>query len=299
MRIRLSEKGPEVSRIALGMMRLRDLGLSPSGIVELVEESLEAGVTTFDFADIYGGYTCEETFGDALSLSPSLRGGMQIVTKFGIVLPSPGNPGGIKHYDTSREHISRSVESSLRKLRTGHIDLLLIHRPDPLMDIEEVGAAFEELRGSGKVLHFGVSNFTPAQYELLSERLPVPLVTNQVECSVLHLEPFEDGVIDSCVRHGIRPMAWSPLAGGELFTGKDDRSARVRGALERARAARGAKTIDMVALAWLLGHPAGIVPVLGTGRIERIRDAVEAARIELSREEWFGIWSASSGTGVP
>lgn len=205
----------------------------------------------------------------------------------------------IKHYDTSRAHIIASVENSLTNLHTDYIDLLLIHRPDPLMDADETAAALMDLHESGKVLHFGVSNFTPAQFDLLSSRLDLPLVTNQIEFSVLHLQALEDGTMDQCQRLRVAPMAWSPLGGGRLFREKSERVQRLHQALEAVGEALGGLVLDQVALAWILAHPARVVPVLGTGQAERIRRAVAAENVRLSREQWFTIWSASTGVEVP
>lgn len=300
MRIKLEEKGPEISRITLGMMRLAEWNLSVEERRSWIERALELGLTTFDHADIYGDYTCEELFGEALSEMPSARQGMQLVTKCGIRLVSKRNPGcTIKHYDTSDAHIVASVENSLRRLRTDYIDILLIHRPDPLMDVDEVARAFESLRESGKVFFFGVSNFSVSQFELLQSVLPFPLVTNQVECSVLETKPFDDGTFDLCRRQGIAPMAWSPLGGGALFSGRAKRIARVRAQLRAMCDALGIGSIDRLALAWLMNHPAGIIPVIGTGRMGRVKNALEAMKIQLAREDWFRILMASVGRDVP
>ena len=299
-RSRLQENGPEVSRIAAGLWRLSGWNLSASALCEWIEDAVELGVTTFDHADIYGDYTCERIFGEALAQMPSIRQDIQLVTKCGIQLVSKNNPGvTFKHYDTSREHILRSVGNSLERLRTDYIDLLLIHRPDPLMDVGEVAEAFTELRESGKVRFFGVSNFNTSQFEMLQSRLSFPLVTNQVEISVLHTEPIDDGTLDSCAGRGISPMAWSPLGGGALFTGNSEQIIRVRGELESACRRVGIGSIDTLALAWLLRHPAGIVPVIGTHSPERMKNAVAAADVELPREDWFRILRASKGTDVP
>jgi len=184
--IDLTEGGPRFSRMALGFWRLAEWSLSAAELLDLVHSNLDLGITTFDHADVYGDYTCEERFGRALSLEPGLRGSMQLVTKCGIKLMSTNRPQhALKHYDTGREHIIASAENSLRVLGTDYIDLLLIHRPDVLMDPEEVAEAFAALRQSGKVLSFGVSNFSPSQFDLLASRLAFPLVTNQIEISVL------------------------------------------------------------------------------------------------------------------
>ena len=300
MRISLHAGGPEVSRIALGMMRLGSWGLSASQIRGLIERSIELDVTTFDHADIYGDYSCEALFGKALGGASSLREKIQLVTKCGIELVSDSNPGcAIKHYDTSERHIISSVERSLERLRTDYIDLLLIHRPDPLMQADEVVSAFNSLRDSGKVRFFGVSNFRPAGFELLESRLPFPLVTNQIECSVLETGPIDDGTLDLCQKRGIAPMAWSPLKGGALFGGRATQAHRVREELQAICEVNGIETIDRLAIAWLLRHPARIVPVLGTGKVEHIENAREALELALSREDWFRILRASRGRDVP
>jgi predicted oxidoreductase len=298
--IDLSPEGPRCSRIALGLWRLSSWGLSDRQLLDLIHASLDLGVTTFDHADIYGDYTCEQLFGRALALSPALRERMQLVTKCGIKLVSANRPQHtVHHYDTSRQHILASVENSLHMLRTDRIDLLLIHRPDPLLDPGAVAEAFGQLRQSGKVLHFGVSNFTPSQFDLLASRLDFPLVTNQVELSVMNMQVLHDGTVDHCYRLGISPMAWSPLGGGHLLRDDSQQALRLRRALRTVGQSLGDASIDQVALAWILAHPARIVPILGTGQLERIQKAVKAAAIELTREQWFSIWRASTGHEVP
>jgi len=294
----LSPRGPRVSRLVQGFWRLARWELSPAALVDLVEECLELGITTMDHAAVYGGYSAEQRFGEALALRPELRERMQIVSKCGIRMVHERRPEHrVTHYDTGRAHVLASVEDSLRQLRTDHLDLLLIHRPDPLMDADEVAAAFDELRRAGKVLHFGVSNFTPPQLELLLSRVP-DLATNQIEVSATELSAFGDGRLDQLQRLRLRPMAWSPLGGGSLF-GDGERAQRVRAALEAVGGDLGGAPADQVALAWLLAHPSGMVPVLGTGKRDRIRSAAAAAGLRLTREQWFSIWIASTGTGVP
>ena len=298
--IEMAKGGPFLSRMALGLWRLADWGLDDGQLLDLIRASLELGLTTFDHADIYGDYACEQLFGRALGQDPSLRERMQLVTKCGIKLVSARRPEhGLKHYDTSRAHIIASAENSLRMLGTDRIDLLLIHRPDPLMDADEIAAAFTALRDAGKVLHFGVSNFTPSQFELLASRLHFPLVTNQVELSPMNMEVLHDGTIDQCQRLGISPMAWSPLAGGRLFQDEAAQAGSLHSTLTTIGAQLGGATVDQVALAWILRHPARIIPVLGTGKIERVRSAAGAEALELTREQWFSIWSASAGGPVP
>ena len=298
-RIQLADSGPEISRLALGLWRLDGWGLGAEGTLALIEAALDAGITTFDHADIYGDHTCEGLFGRALARRPELRDRMELVTKCGIQLVSGRRPGrSLKHYDTSRRHILESVETSLRELRTDRVELLLLHRPDPLLDPDEVGAAFEELRDAGKVLHFGVSNFSAPQLEALAARLPVPLVTNQIEISPLALGAWRDGTLDQCQRLRLAPMAWSPLAGGRLFHGEDERAKRVRWMLGELAAELDAAP-DQVALAWLLAHPAGIVPILGSGKVDRLRAGAAACDLALDRQRWFRLWTASTGEDVP
>jgi predicted oxidoreductase len=298
--IPLSQAGPEVSRLALGLWRLADWDLDDAGLLDLIHAALDLGISTFDHADIYGGYRCEELFGRALALEPSLRRRMQIVTKCGIKLISERRPAHrIKHYDTGKAHILASVDNSLRALGTDYVNLLLIHRPDPLMDADEVAEAFHELRSSGRVLHFGVSNFLPWQFDLLASRLDFPLVTNQLEISVLHMEALHDGTVDQCQRLGISPMAWSPLGGGRLFGSESDRAVHVRKALRAVGDDLGEASLDQVALAWLLRHPSRIVPVLGTGNVEHLHRSAAAAGLSLDRQQWFTIWAASAGHEVP
>jgi predicted oxidoreductase len=298
--IDLASGGPQFSRLALGLWRLASWNLGDDELLGLIQASLDLGITTFDHADIYGNYTCESLFGRALALSPALRERMQLVTKCGIKLVSGNRPDTtFHHYDTSRAHIVASAENSLRMLRTDYLDLLLIHRPDPLMGVDEIAEAFTALRQSGKVLYFGVSNFTTWQVDLLASRLGFPLVTNQVEVSVLHMDTLHDGTLDQCQRLGIAPMAWSPLGGGRLFHAEDERVARVRQTLAAVGQELSGATVDQVALAWLLRHPARIVPVLGSGKIEHVRSAAGAETLSLSRAQWFKIWTASMGHEVP
>jgi predicted oxidoreductase len=299
-RITISKEGPQFSRIALGFWRLNEWKMNTGQTLDLVEKAIELGITTFDHADIYGGYTCEEMFGKALSEKPSLREKMEIVTKCGICLVSKNRPENQLHgYDTSKKHILQSAETSLKNLSTDYLDVLLIHRPDPLMNAAEIAEAFSMLRESGKVKHFGVSNFSPAQFALLQSRLDFPLVTNQVEVSVLKMDTLHDGTLDQCQQLKISPMAWSPFGGGELFWGNSERIIRLRNELQKIGEELGNVSIDQVALAWLLMHPAKIIPVLGTGNIARIKSAAESLKIELSRDQWFRIWTASAGVEVP
>jgi predicted oxidoreductase len=298
--IDLCQGGLRCSRIVHGLWRLADWDKSEAEVRDLLACCLELGITTFDHADIYGDYTCESLFGRALAASGIDRSTIQLVTKCGIKLVSPNRPAHqVKCYDTRAAHIIASAENSLRNLQVDYIDLLLIHRPDPLTDPMEVNEAFVTLRDSGKVRHFGVSNFLPSQFEMLASKLDVPLITNQIEYSVMHLDAHADGSLDLCQRLDLRPMAWSPMGGGRLFQEDSDQVRRLREVLGRIGRDAGGASMDQVALAWMLMHPAQFVPVLGTGRISRIRKAVDALELELSHDQWFEIWCASTGHDVP
>lgn len=289
----------ELSRLVFGVWRLGDWQLSTDEIQGLIEQNIDLGMSSFDHADIYGDYTCEELFGRALAQSPELRDKMKIITKCGIKLISKNRPDHkIKYYDTSRDHIIASAEQSLKNLHTDHIDLLLLHRPDPLTDPEEVADAFRKLKSEGKVLHFGVSNFSSMQFDMLNSYLDEPLITNQVEISALCLDQFKNGTIEHSQLHNVYPMAWSPLGGGSVFTGQDVQAIRVREVLTRWSEEKG-KGMDQLLFAWLIRHPAKIIPILGTGKIERVEKAIESLQIEMSRQEWFELWQASEGEEVP
>jgi predicted oxidoreductase len=289
-----------LSRIVQGFMRLSEWNMTKEERLNFIEQCIDIGITSFDHADIYGGYTCEELFGEALALKPELREKIQLITKCGIKLISPNRPEHrVKHYDTSKKHIIKSVDNSLKNLRTDYIDLLLIHRPDPFMNPEEVAEAFDTLYTQGKVRNFGVSNFTPSQFNMLSSYLKMPLVTNQIEISVMQYENFQNGTIDLCLEKRIPPLAWSPLAGGKVFTSDDEKSVRLRNTLEKIAKELNVDGIDKVMYAWLLNHPAKIIPIVGSGKINRVKRAVESIDIRLDKQQWFEILEASRGIRVP
>ena len=288
------------SRIVHGHWRLRDWKLSKQELLKLTGQAMELGITTFDHADIYGDFSCEKLFGDAMTLKRELRNEIQIITKCGIQPVSakfPGRKTGI--YDYSKKHIIRSVENSLVNFRTDYIDLLLLHRPSPLLDPVEVAEAFRELKQNGKVLYFGVSNFTPGQFEMLQSFLDDKLVTNQVEISPFCLEHFENGNMDFFLKEQIKPMAWSPLGGGKTGRPKTEKEQRIVNILTEVARELKEDSIDKVAYAWLLKHPASVIPIAGTGKIERLKLAVEALDIEMSLEQWFKIYTASTGEKLP
>ena len=290
--------GPKLSTLSAGMWRLHEWNISTSELIRFIEECIEAGVTTFDHADIYGDYGNEALFGKAIRDQPGLLEKIEIVTKCGICLPAPGKPDyTLQHYNTSEEHIRSSVEQSLKNLNAERIDLLLIHRPDPLMDASEMANTFMKLIYEEKIRHVGVSNFTPSQFTLLQSAMDEPLVTNQVECSVLHTNPLFDGTFDQAQKYNTSPMIWSPLAGGALFNGHGDAAQRVRRMLLELAEKYNAP-IDQLALAWLMALPCNPFPVLGTGKIERVRSAADALSIELEKQDWFRILEASRGHPV-
>jgi len=298
----LHPQGPEVSRLVWGLMLILESeeGRDPQRLAGMIAACLELGITTFDHADIYGGYRVEAHFGAALKAWGGDRSRLQLVTKCDLMLVTEGRPQHrIKHYDTSRAHILASVDQSLSNFGTDYIDLLLIHRPDPLLDADEVAAALESVCSAGKVRYIGVSNHTPSQLELLQSRLNRPLVTNQIKLSVLHMEALHDGTLDQAQRLRISPMAWSPLGGISLFRGHSEREQRVRAALQAVAEEIGGVDIGQVALAWLLRHPTRPVPILGTGKVERLHNFARATEITLDRQHWFSLWEASQGHQVP
>jgi len=295
-RILIAPQGPTFSRLVMGYWRLMEWNYAARDLIGFIEQHLELGVTTVDHADIYGDYQCEAAFGEALRLAPHLREKMEIVTKCGIATTAkPEN--AIGHYITDRAHIIHSAENSLRLLNTDVLDLLLIHRPDPLMDADEIAEAFLALHKSGKVRHFGVSNFTPAQFSLLQSRLPFTLATNQVEISPVHQPLLLDGTLDLLQQLRIRPMAWSCLGGGRLFS--DERYAPLRAELQQVAEETGAETPEQVVYAWVMRLPSRPLPIIGSGKIERVKSAVGALSLELSRQQWFRIRKAALGYDVP
>ena len=295
-RVELCLDGPRLSPIVAGAWRMADWGWDAQARLRWIEQCIELGVTSFDHADLYGGYSVEALFGEALALAPGSRKRMQIVSKCGIRLACDARPENrIKHYDTSATHIARSVENSLRALRTDHLDLLLIHRPDPLMEADEVAGAFAALKSSGKVRAFGVSNFTPAQFELLNSRHA--LATNQIELHPLHLAPLTDGTLDQCQRLRLRPMIWSPLAGGALLSRQDEAGRHVQAALGTL-AQRHGTSLATIAFAWLLRHPSRPLPVTGSRRIGALQEAVAALQLRLEPQEWTDVWQAARGREV-
>ena len=294
-KIRLSDS-LEISRLVHGHWRLAEWNMPAKDILRLLEELIDMGITTFDHADIYGDYTCEKLFGDALNKNNPLREKIQIVTKCGIKLMSGRYPDRrIKSYDYSYGHILFSVENSLRNFRTDRLDLLLFHRPAPFFDPGEVARAMDHLFTSGKVLNFGVSNFTPMQFDMLQKHTGLKLITNQVEISPYCLEHFDNGNIDFFLKENIPPMAWSPLAGGKIFIPADEQCVRLLDEIRLIAGELGANALEEVIYAWLMKHPARIIPVIGSGKIDRIKHAVHSLELEITHEQWYRIYNASRG----
>ena len=315
-------EGLATSRIGYGCMHLsRAWDASPITADErrnaqrLVETALAHGITLFDHADIYARGKSEQVFGDVLRASPGLRAKMVLQSKCGIRFADdpPGTPG---RYDFSRTHIVASVEGSLARLGVEHLDVLLLHRPDALVEPEDVAQAFDALYASGKVRHFGVSNHTPGQIDLLRRHVRQPLVANQVEISLLHLPLIDEGVVanttghayasaagtlDHARLHDIRVQAWSPLAGGKLATTSEfsDPVIRETSTLLRQLAEAKGVTPEAIQIAWLLRHPAGLQPIVGTTDPVRLVACAAADTVQLSREEWYALFTAARGGRVP
>ncbi len=286
----LHPQGPEFSRIVAGVWHWASEEINQ----QMIQAALDEDITTFDHADIYGGYSIEELFGNVLRRNPELRHRMELITKCGIKLISTARAThSIKHYDTSYEHIIASVERSLQNFGTDYIDLLLIHRPDPLMNGEEVAEAFDELERSGKVQYFGVSNFTCKQFEMLQSFLPMSLVTNQVEISLFKHESIFNGVVDSLTKQRVSPMAWSPLGSGKFFQGDSEIVKNLSALCEKYSATSGE-----LLYAWLLAHPAGIFPITGTTKPERLKEARHSLSIQLDKQDWFAMLKLVTGYDV-
>ena len=261
----------------------------------IINQCLEIGLTEFDHADIYGHYTTESDFGNALKNNSSLRGKMQLITKTGIQMLTPNRPQhAIKSYNTSAKHIKESVETSLKNLHTDYIDTLLIHRPDILLNPIEVAECIASLKKEGKIKNFGVSNFTNSQVELLAKHTSIE--HHQVEISVTNLCSFNDGTLDQCQLKNISAQAWSPWGNG-LFTDKTEKNIRILSTAEKL-ANQYETGVNEILLAFLYAHPASIVPVIGTTQFERIKQAKTAMQINLAREDFYKLWCASTGTEV-
>ena len=301
----------QTTRLAYGCMRVAGVMDRTRFTPELeargraaILAAYEAGYTHFDHADIYGNGLCEEVFGRVLREVSGMRDRVVIATKCGIRWAGDPTPDAPHRWDFSRSHIVWSCEQSLRRLGIECIDLYMLHRPDYLMQPEDIAAAFEQLHAQGKLRTFGISNFRPSQVALLKAFLPMPLVAHQVEIHPGRLDVFEDGTLDQCIETGMTPVSWSPIGrglygeGGVPDAGASDGVHALLATLDRIAAAHGV-TRTVLTLAWLLRHPAGIVPLVGSINPERIRDAVRADALKLTREEWYTILTAARMTGLP
>jgi predicted oxidoreductase len=311
--LRIPRTDLDVSRIAYGCMQLSrawdDTAVTATEIsstIKLVEIALEQGVALFDHADIYARGKSELLFGEVMRQSPGLRDRIVLQSKCGIRFADTPQPGMPARYDFSREHLLESVEGILRRSGTDRLDLLMLHRPDPLMRPEEVASAFDALHRSGKVRYFGVSNHSASQISLLQKYVDQPLVVNQIEVSLLHHYPISEailanqlggdpvnvaGLLDYCREHEILVQAWSPLAGGKL----SGEAATLVAELAKIKGT----SPEAILLAWLMKHPAPIQPIIGTTNPQRLVACCEADGVELSREEWYGLLAAVRGVGVP
>lgn len=299
-RVKLAAQGPEFSRMVYGTWRLLSTKPTAQEINRRLHTCLELGITTIDTAEIYGLYEVEQALGAALALSPGLRDQLEIVTKAGIYVPCAYHPERrTAHYNATGPRLIKSLEKSLRLLGTDHIDLFLVHRPDWLTRAEETAAGLNELLRSGKIRSAGVSNYSVSQFDLLNAHLAQPLVTNQIEFHLLHMEPIHDGTLHQCERLGVLPMAWSPLAGGKLFDPANPAAPRLAAAAQAMASRYNGATLEQLAYAWILAHPSRPLPVIGTNKPERLQSAAQADALVLEREDWYALWEAAQGRRIP
>lgn len=287
----------QLSPIIAGVMNwgVWDKNLNTNEFTHLINLFIENGITTFDHADIYGGYTTEASFGKALSESKIDRKKIQLITKCGIQYVSENRPNNsIKHYEYSKDYIIWSAENSLKNLQTDYLDVFLLHRPSPLMQADEIAEAVSKLKADGKILSFGVSNFTSSQTELLRQKTEISF--NQVQFSATHHEAMLDGSFDYMQIHNIKPMAWNPL--GTVFRENTDQTFRFRQLLAKL-VEKYHMGSDIILLAWIMQHPAGISPVAGTVNSGRIQQLMKAKSLVLDKQDWFAIWTESMGNRVP
>ena len=270
-----------------------DKNLSPKEMENMIQICIENKITTFDHADIYGDYTTEADFGKAFKASKISREKLQLITKCGIQLVTESRNNKIKHYDYSKDYIIWSVEESLKKLKTDYVDVFLLHRPSPLMQADEIAEAVEKLKSEGKILDFGLSNFTSSQTELIRQKTEVSY--NQVQFSATHFEPMVDGSLDYMQTHEIRPLSWNPL--GTVFR-EDTKKTRRLKKLFSTLLEKYHLGADTLLLAWILKHPAAVIPIAGTVNVARIQSLVKAAELEMDKEDWFAIWTESMGDDV-
>lgn len=283
------------SPIIIGTMRWGIWGANHSkkDVQKLIETALKEDLTTFDHADLYGDYTTEKLFGDAFSKMNVKREEVQFISKCGIEMPCSNRNYTVKSYNYSKDHILRSVDQSLNNLQTDYLDLLLLHRPSPLMNPGEIAESFGVLREQKKVRHFGVSNFSPSQFHLINDAFP--LITNQVETSLNQTAAFDDGTLDQLMIKKLKPMAWSVM--GNYFSKDSAENKRIKKVLEKLCGKYNAEE-NQILLAFILKHPAGILPVIGTSRSENIVKLKASLQINLSNEDWFKLLQAKNGSEV-
>lgn len=286
----------KLSPVIAGIMNWGVWGakFSTQQMAQMIRSCVENGAHTFDHADIYGGYTTEEEFGHGFRESGVKREDIQLITKCGIQHPIGNRPTKVKHYDYSAEYIIWSVENSLKFLQTDYLDVLLLHRPSPLLRPDEVAAAVDKLKSQGKIREFGLSNFTNGQTDLVRTRVNV--YCNQIEFSATHFSAMLDGSLDYMQVNGIMPLAWSPT--GCVFKLDNDQTVRLKSLLSRFSVKYDA-TPDVILLAWIMQHPAGIIPVTGSTNADRIKNQMMATELRLELEDWFAIWTESMGHKVP
>ena len=271
-----------------------DKNLNTSEMESMIQICLENKITTFDHADIYGGYTTEADFGKAFASSKINREALQFVSKCGIQHISENRPNKVKHYDYSKEYIIWSVENSLKNLQTDYLDVLLLHRPSPLMQADEIAEAVTKLKTEGKILDFGLSNFTASQTELIRQKTAISY--NQVQFSATNYEPMVDGSFDYMQIHNIQPMSWNPL--GTVFREDNEQTRRMKKLLATL-VDKYHFGSDTILLSWILKHPARVIPIAGTVNIARIQLLMKATELQLEKEDWFAIWTESMGHKVP
>lgn len=288
--ITLGERGPEVSPVIYSFWRaLEDPdGVSYRTVQAKLHACLDQGITTFDHADVYGNYQVEALFGKAIKESGIRREDIVISTKCGINQVDVLRPEyRTRHYDSSPEHIVKSIEKSLKNLGTDYVDILLLHHPDPLMDADETASILTTLVRKGVVRHVGVADFTVHQHQLLQSRLSIPIITNHLELNLLNVKPLTNGTIDFIKQQYSRPLAWSPLAGGRLLDANDESTFNIRAVLKKIAANYNINE-EQLAIAWLL--KLGALPIVGTNSVERIRNATSAVNIQLDRQDWYEIY---------
>ena len=298
-RVSLSPNGPVLSRLVWGSMRSLEQFSSPTELASFLAFLLDHGITSLDTADIYGNYAVEEFLGKALSELGSQRSQFEIITKAGIAISKPGGPHRIKHYNSTAAHIRHQAETSLRKLGVEILDVLLVHRPDHLMDADDTAAALDTLVAEGKVRHVGVSNFGPHKWRLLSSRMKAPLVTNQIQLSPIYLDTLSDGSLDLAQELRIRPMIWSPVGGGKLLSETSTGATAARLALTAIAQRYGLAGPGESAIAWVARHPAAPLPIIGSGHRERIEGALAALATRLDYQDWYEVLLATNPALVP